>query len=49
MDLVVLNDIRNIYLTENIMKDGVVCRVVVKDHKQRVDFKALRKYIYNAV
>ena len=45
MDLVVLNDIRNIYLTENIMKDGVV----VKDHKQRVDFKALRKYIDNAV
>jgi len=52
VDLVVLNDIKNIYLMENILKDGIV----IKDHNKRFDFevmkhhdildyKAFRKYI----
>ena len=52
VDIVVLNDIKNVYLLENILKDGII----IKDHEKRIDFevikyhdildyKAFRKYI----
>ena len=40
VDLVVLNDIKNIYLLENILKDGVV----IKDSEARVDFEVLKHH-----
>ena len=55
VDLVVLNDVKNMYLLESILKDGIV----VKDAKERaffeveknhaiIDFKNFKRYIYAA-
>jgi len=40
VDLVVLNDIKNIYLMENIMKNGII----IKDHNKRVDFEIMKHH-----
>ena len=40
VDLVVLNDIKNIYLMENIFKDGIV----VKDSSSRIDFEITKQH-----
>ena len=52
VDLVVLNDVKNIYLLEGILKDGIVIkenerRFDFELHKQHdiLDFKAFKKYI----
>ena len=52
VDIVILNNVKNIFLLENILKDGIL----LKDSKKRIDFelkkqhdildyKAFRKYI----
>jgi len=40
VDLIILNDIKNIYLIENIMKNGII----IKDHKKRVDFEIIKHH-----
>ena len=40
VDLVVLNEVKNIYLLENILKDSIV----LKDSEQRFDFEVLRQH-----
>ncbi|MEN4054144.1 nucleotidyltransferase domain-containing protein [Sulfurimonas sp. NWX79] len=52
IDLIVLNDIKNIFLLENIFKDGIVIKEGEKRFEYEVmrqhdilDYKAFRKYI----
>ena len=52
VDLVVLNSVKNIYLLENILNDGIVIKddnkrfdFEVRSHHDILDYKAFRKYI----
>ena len=52
VDLVVLNNVKNIYLLENILNDGLVLKdddkrfdFEVRSHHDVLDYKAFRRYI----
>jgi len=40
VDLVVLNSVKNIYLLEDILKNGII----LKDDEKRVDFELLKEH-----
>jgi predicted nucleotidyltransferase len=40
VDLIVLNEVKNIYLLENILNDSIV----IKDSEQRIDFELVKQH-----